>query len=99
MPERLNAGEIDIRLGATWIPTEYIQQFMNETFKTSYSLLPSKYRMRNNSAITVNYSPHTATWSISHKTADKYNVTSSTTFGTEKRNAYYLLEDTGLNLR
>ena len=98
MPERLNAGEIDIRLGATWIPTEYIQQFMNETFKTSYSLLPSKYRMRNNSAITVNYSPHTATWSISHKTADKYNVTSSTTFGTEKRNAYYLLED-ALNLK
>ncbi|MBR6622539.1 MAG: DEAD/DEAH box helicase family protein [Ruminococcus sp.] len=98
MPERLNAGEIDIRLGATWIPTEYIQQFMNETFKTSYSLLPSKYRMRNNSAITVNYSPHTATWSISHKTADKFNVTSSTTFGTEKRNAYYLLED-ALNLK
>ncbi len=98
MPERLNAGEIDIRLGATWIPAEYIQQFMNETFKTSYSLLPSKYRMRNNSAITVNYSPHTATWSISHKTADKFNVTSSTTFGTEKRNAYYLLED-ALNLK
>lgn len=97
MPERLNAGEIDIRLGATWIPTEYIQQFMNETFKTSYSLQPSKYRT-NNSAITVNYSPHTATWSISHKTADKYNVTSSTTFGTEKRNAYYLLED-ALNLK
>lgn len=98
MPERLNAGEIDIRLGATWIPTEYIQQFMNETFKTSYSLLPSKYRMRNNSAITVNYSPHTATWSISHKTADKFNVTASTTFGTEKRNAYQLLED-ALNLK
>lgn len=97
MPERLNAGEIDIRLGATWIPTEYIQQFMNETFKTSYSLQPSKYRT-NNSAITVNYSPHTATWSISHKTADKFNVTASTTFGTEKRNAYYLLED-ALNLK
>lgn len=98
MPERLNAGEIDIRLGATWIPTEYIQQFMNETFKTPYSLQPSKYRMRNNSAITVNYSPHTATWSISHKTADKYNVTATTTFGTEKRNAYQLLED-ALNLK
>ena len=98
MPERLNAGEIDIRLGATWIPTEYIQQFMNETFKTSYSLQPSKYKMRNNSAITVNYSPHTATWSISHKTADKYNVTATTTFGTEKRNGYQLLED-ALNLK
>ena len=98
MPERLNAGEIDIRLGATWIPTEYIQQFMNETFKTPYSLQPSKYKMRNNFAITVNYSPHTATWSISHKTADKFNVTATTTFGSEKRNAYYLLED-ALNLK
>lgn len=97
MPERLTAGDIDIRLGATWIPIEYIQQFMIETFKTPRVLQPYEHKWRGTS-IEVNYSPTTATWSISNKSADKNNVTASTTFGTEKRNAYQLLED-ALNLR
>lgn len=97
MPERLTAGDIDIRLGATWIPIDYIQQFMVETFKTPMKLQPYEHKWRGTS-IEVNYGPKTATWSISNKSADKSNVTAATTFGTEKRNAYQLLED-ALNLR
>lgn len=97
MPERLTAGDIDIRLGATWIPIDYIQQFMVETFKTPRSLQPYEHKWRG-ASIEVNYSAATATWSISNKSADKYNVTAATTFGTEKRNGYQLLED-ALNLR
>lgn len=97
MPERFTAGDIDIRLGATWIPIDYIQQFMVETFKTPRSLQPYEHKWRG-ASIEVNYSAATATWSISNKSADKYNVTAATTFGTEKRNGYQLLED-ALNLR
>lgn len=97
MPERLTAGDIDIRLGATWIPIDYIQQFMVETFKTPRTFQPYEHKWRGTS-IEVKYSGATATWSITNKSADKNNVTAATTFGTEKRNAYQLLED-ALNLR
>ena len=97
MPERLTAGDIDIRLGATWIPIDYIQQFMVETFKTPRTFQPYEHKWRGTS-IEVKYSGATATWSITNKSADKYNVTATTTYGTEKRNAYQLLED-ALNLR
>lgn len=97
MPEKLTAGDIDIRLGATWIPIDYIQQFMVETFKTPRTLQPYAHKWRG-ASIEVKYSGATATWSITNKSADKNNVTAATTFGTEKRNAYQLLED-ALNLR
>ena len=97
MPERLTAGDIDIRLGATWIPIDYIQQFMVETFKTPRTLQPYEHKWRG-ASIEVKYSGATATWSITNKSADKYNVTATTTYGTEKRNGYQLLED-ALNLR
>ena len=94
MPEKLNAGDIDIRIGATWIPIDYILQFMNETFKTPFRFKPGRF---NSKPIEVKYSAITATWSITNKSIDK-SVTALTTFGTEKRNAYQLLED-ALNLR
>ena len=97
MPEKLICRDIDIRLGATWIPIDYIQQFMVETFKTPRTLQPSEHKWRG-ASIEVKYSGATATWSITNKSADKYNVTATTTYGTEKRNGYQLLED-ALNLR
>lgn len=102
MPPRLNAADIDIRPGASWIPVEYIQQFMEETFKT-----PDKFKPSNNvgfrkfmrtTSIEVKFSEHTAAWNISNKSADKGNVIAGTKFGTEKRNGYQLFEDI-LNLR
>ncbi len=102
MPSRLNAADIDIRPGASWIPVEYIQQFMEETFKT-----PDKFKPSNNvgfrkfmrtTSIEVKFSEHTAAWNISNKSADKGNVIAGTKFGTEKRNGYQLFEDI-LNLR
>ncbi|MCM1435636.1 MAG: YodL domain-containing protein [Ruminococcus flavefaciens] len=102
MPPRLNAADIDIRPGASWIPVEYIQQFMEETFKT-----PDKFKPSNNvgfrkfmrtTSIEVKFSEHTAAWNISNKSADKGNVVAGTKFGTEKRNGYQLFEDI-LNLR
>lgn len=102
MPPRLNAAAIDIRPGASWIPVEYIQQFMEETFKT-----PDKFKPSNNvgfrkfmrtTSIEVKFSEHTAAWNISNKSADKGNVVAGTKFGTEKRNGYQLFEDI-LNLR
>ncbi len=89
-PKDLDASEIEVRLGATWIDKKYIQQFMEETFNPPYYL-----RER----IQVNYSPYTAEWQITGKTAVGYNnVAATTTFGTDRANAYRLLED-ALNLR
>lgn len=89
-PVDLDASEIEVRLGATWIDKKYIQQFMEETFNPPYYL-------RNR--IQVNYSPYTAEWQISGKTAVGYaNVEANTTYGTDRANAYRLLED-ALNLR
>lgn len=89
-PKDLDASEIEVRLGATWIDKEYIQQFMYETFNTPY------YLQRN---IKVNYSSFTAEWQITGKSAVSYNdVAAYTTFGTSRTNAYKILEDS-LNLR
>lgn len=89
-PKELDASEIEVRLGATWINKEYIQQFMYETFNTPY------YLQRN---IEVNYSSFTAEWQITGKNAVSYNdVAAYTTFGTSRANAYKILEDS-LNLR
>ena len=89
-PKDLNASEIEVRLGATWIDKEYIQQFMYETFNTPFYLQRS---------IEVNYSSFTAEWQIKGKSSVSYNdVAAYTTYGTSRANAYKILEDS-LNLR
>ena len=89
-PKDLDASEIEVRLGATWIDKKYIQQFMEETLDTPYYL---------RDRIQVNYSPYTAEWQITGKTAvSSRDVAAYTTFGTDRANAYRLLEDS-LNLR
>lgn len=89
-PKDLDASEIEVRLGATWINKEYIQQFMYETFRTPYYLQRS---------IEVNYSSFTAEWQITGKTSVPYSdVAANTTYGTSRANAYKILEDS-LNLR
>ena len=89
-PKDLDASEIEVRLGATWIDKSYIQQFMHETLNT-----PAYLRNR----ITVNYSAFTAEWCIANKNAAPYNdVAAYTTYGTDRANAYRILEDS-LNLR
>ncbi|QAT60971.1 helicase [Acidilutibacter cellobiosedens] len=89
-PKDLDASEIDVRLGATWIDKEYIQQFMYELFDTPY---------RQQGEIEVKYAPFTAEWSITNKNAIGYNnVAAYVTYGTDRANAYRILEDT-LNLR
>ncbi len=89
-PKDLDASEIEVRLGATWIDKKYIQQFMHETFDTP------RYLRR---SIEVSYVPYTAEWQISNKNSIRYNdVAAYTTYGTDRANAYRLLED-ALNLR
>ena len=89
-PKDLDASEIEVRLGATWIDKAYIQQFMYETFNTPYYLQRS---------IQVHYSAFTAEWQISGKsTVSENNVAAYTTYGTSRANAYKILEDS-LNLR
>jgi N12 class adenine-specific DNA methylase len=89
-PKDLDASEIDVRLGATWIDKEYIQQFMYELFDTPY---------RQQEQIEVKYTSFTAEWSITNKNAIGYNnVAAYVTYGTDRANAYRILEDT-LNLR
>lgn len=89
-PKDLDASEIDVRLGATWIDKEYIQQFMYELFDTPY---------RYQGQIEVKYAPFTAEWNISNKNAVGYNnVAADVTYGTDRANAYKILEDS-LNLR
>ena len=90
MPKPLEASEIDVRLGATWIDKSYIQSFLQETFQ------PPFYA-RN--IVKVNYAPATAEWFIDGKSGIPYNdVAAHTTYGTDCANAYKILEDT-LNLR
>ena len=89
-PKDLDASEIDVRLGATWIDKGYIQQFMEETFDPPY------YLRRD---IRVNFSEYTAEWNITGKSAVGYgNINATMTYGTERANAYKILEET-LNLR
>jgi len=89
-PKDLDASEIEVRLGATWIDKEYIKQFMFELLE------PPFYQRR---AIDVHYSEFTAEWSITGKNAVGYgNINAYMTYGTERANAYKILEDT-LNLR
>ena len=91
-PKDLEASEIDLRLGATWLDPSIVQQFMMETFQPPY-------RIRYNNAITVRYSPYTSEWRISNKSATGFgDIMATETYGTRRANAYKILEDT-LNLR
>ena len=90
LPKDLDASEIEVRLGATWIDAKYIQQFMYETFRT-----PNYVK----NEVRVHFSAYTAEWTITHKGAvSSDNVAAYDTFGTGRANAYYILENT-LNLR
>ena len=89
-PKELEASEIDVRLGATWISPDIIQKFMSETFRIPFYM---RY------AIQVKFSPSTAEWRIEGKTKTGRNdVMAYETFGTARASAYKILEDT-LNLR
>ena len=89
-PKDLEASEIDVRLGATWLAPEIIQKFMAETFRIPYYL---------RHAVKVRYSPYTAEWRIEGKSAmGRGDITSTETYGTSRANAYKILEDT-LNLK
>ena len=91
-PKDLEASEIDIRLGATWLNPAIVQQFMMETFQPPY-------RIRYNNLIQVRYSPFTSEWRIGNKSAaGMYDIMSTETYGTHRATAYKILEDT-LNLR
>ena len=88
-PVDLSASEIDVRLGATWIPQEDIQRFMVELLKPAYYA---------SSKIKVQYSPLTSEWNISNKNSDYGNVTANVTYGTKRINGYKIIEET-LNLK
>ena len=89
-PKELEASEIDVRLGATWLDPDIIQKFMTETFQIPYYL---------RHAVKVRYSPYTAEWRVEGKTATgRGDIISSETYGTSRANAYKILEET-LNLK
>ena len=85
-PRELEAAEIDVRLGATWLDPDIIQKFMTETFQIPYYL---------RHAVKVRYSPYTAEWRVEGKTATgRSDIISSETYGTSRANAYKILEET-----
>ena len=89
-PRELEASEIDVRLGATWLDPDIIQKFMTKTFQIPYYL---------RHAVKVRYSPYTAEWRVEGKTATgRGDIISSETYGTSRANAYKILEET-LNLK
>ena len=88
-PKDLTASEIYVRLGATWLPVDDVQDFMTELLETPYYM---RYRMQ------VHYSPYTSEWNIENKTYDRNNVKANTTYGTKRVSAYKIIEET-LNLK
>ena len=88
-PVDLTASEISVRLGAAWLPTEVVRDFTFELLRTPF------YQRRN---IKVHYSTYTGEWNVDGKSLDRGNVRSENTFGTERINAYKIIEET-LNLR
>ena len=88
-PVDLTASEIAVRLGATWLPTEVIDQFIYELFGTS---------LRSRRMIRSHYSQHTGAWNIENKFADRGNIKAENTYGTTRVNGYKIIEET-LNLR
>ena len=83
-PKWLEPSDIDFRIGSPWIPIEYFQQFMHETFGiTSYL----------KDTITVDYMEYTTTWRINGKTSELTSVKVNNTYGTKRVNAYQIFED------
>lgn len=82
-PEELTAGDIDTRIGVTWIDIEYYIEFMHQNFNTPRTL---------ENEIVINYSNATNKWNISNKHRDRGNMTATATLGTDRVNAYELLE-------
>lgn len=90
-PKELDASEIEVRIGATWIDTKYIEDFMRETFETPEYLF-------DRNLMGVQYSDVTGQWNVKGKNADRGNSLVGMTYGTSRANAYKILEDS-LNLR
>ena len=90
-PKELDASEIEVHIGATWIDPKYIEDFMRETFETPQHLL-------DRNVVGVQYSDVTGQWNIKGKNADYGNSLVNMTYGTSRRNAYTILEDS-LNLK
>lgn len=90
-PKELDASEIEVRIGATWIATKYIEDFMRETFETPEYLF-------DRNTMGVQYSDVTGQWNVKGKNADRGNALVNMTYGTSRANAYRILEDS-LNLR
>ena len=88
MPKKIEASEINIRIGATWIPSKHIEKFIAETLQTSLWVMDMK----------VEYSDFTSEWNISNKNRDKSNPLVNMTYGTSRANAFRLIED-ALNLK
>lgn len=100
MPEPLKAGDIDVKIGATWIDKKYYQEFIYETFDTPYYYRENGKKgiwQRNFKNITIDYSPYSGEWEISNSSADK-SVKVTKEFGTKKMNAYEIIEKL-LNLK
>ena len=95
MPEKIQASDIDVRLGATWINPKYIKDFVYELLGTA---LYHKNPIFKKDFIDVQYSELTGKWYITNKSSDKNNVQATVTYGTKDRTAYELIEDI-LNLR
>ena len=91
-PEPLTPADIEVNLGAIWVPVEYYRQFMYETFQTSgYAKVIDGGDNRHR--IDIEYFPYTTTWRISNKTSEPDSVTINQTLGTSRKNAYEILED------
>ena len=88
-PKDLTASEIDVRLGATWLPVDVVENFM-------YELLETPYYCKLNTK--VNFSPFSSEWNITNKSGDRGNVKANSTYGTSRINAYQIIEQT-LNLK
>ncbi|MBF8984793.1 DEAD/DEAH box helicase family protein, partial [Lutibacter sp. B2] len=93
-PRDLEASEIEVRLGTTWIEPKDYEKFIYETLKT-----PSYYQNSGNrNEVCIHYNSYNATWAIENKGVDGYSISAKETYGTSRNNAYYIIEDS-LNLR
>ena len=90
-PKELDASEIEVRIGATWVKPEYLEDFMRDTFETPQHLF-------DRNVMGIQFSDVTGQWNVKGKNADYGNSLVNMTYGTSRRNAYQILEDS-LNLK
>lgn len=88
-PTDLTASEISVRLGATWLPEDVVQEFMYQLLDTPYY---AQWKVK------VHYSRYTGGWNVEGKSYDRSNINATSTYGTDRVNAYKIIEET-LNLR